>query len=172
MSYSYKPMLAKEAPKAFSNKDWVFEIKWDGFRALAYVNGKVSLRSRNNKELIDNFPELCELKELTRNVVLDGELIIIKNGKADFQALQERGKAVKPSEIQAHTLRSPAEYIVFDILEKDGKPLTNLPLIERKKILQSSLQEGEHVTLSDFFEEKGEDYYKEALEKGIKGEIG
>ena len=172
MSYSYKPMLAKEASKAFSNKGWIFEIKWDGFRALAYVNEKVSLRSRNNKELIDNFPELKELKQLTRNVVLDGELIIIKNGKADFQALQERGKAVKASEIQAHTARSPAEYIVFDILEKDGKPLTNLPLIERKKILQSSLQEGEHVTLSDFIEEKGEDYYKAALEKGIEGVIG
>ena len=79
MSYSYKPMLAKEASEAFSNKDWIFEIKWDGFRALAYVNEKVSLRSRNNKELIDNFPELQELKKLTRNVVLDGEIIIIKN---------------------------------------------------------------------------------------------
>ena len=164
-------MLEKKAPNPFSDKDWIFEIKWDGFRALAYVNGKVSLRSRNNKELIENFPELQELKQLTRNVVLDGELIIIKNGKADFQALPERGKAVKPSEIQAHTLRSPAEYIVFDILEKDGKPLTNLPLIERKKILQNSLQEGEHVTISDFVEEKGEDYYKAAIEEGIEGII-
>src|SRR4030067_3505174 len=117
MSYSYKPMLAKEAFKAFSNTDWVFEIKWDGFRALAYVNEKVSLRSRNNKELIDNFPELKELKQLARNVVLDGEIIIIKNGKADFQALQERGKAVKASDIQAQTMRLPAQYIVFDILE-------------------------------------------------------
>src|SRR3972149_4617187 len=171
MSYSYKPMLAKEAPNAFSDKDWIFEIKWDGFRALAYVNGKVSLRSRNNKELIDNFPELKELKQLTRNVVLDGEIIIIKNGKADFQALQERGKAVKARDIQTERIASPAEYIVFDILEKDGNPLTNLSLIERKKILQNSLREGEHVTISDFIEEKGEDYYKAALEKGIEGII-
>jgi len=171
MNYNYKPMLAKEASKAFSNKDWIFEIKWDGFRALAYVNEKVNLRSRNNKELIDNFPELKELKSLARNVVLDGEIIIIKNGKPDFQALQERAKAVKPTEIQTHAIKSPAEYIVFDILEKDGKPVTNLPLTERKKVLQDSLREGEHVTLSDFVEEKGEEYYKAALEKGLEGVI-
>ena len=171
MSHSYKPMLAKEASKPFSSKDWIFEIKWDGFRSIAYVNDKVSLRSRNNKELIDNFPELCELKDLARNAVLDGEIVIIKNGKADFQALQERGKAVRASEIQSQTMKLPAQYIVFDILEKDGNSTMNLPLIERKKILQSSLKEGQHIILSDFVEEKGEDYYKAAFAKGIEGII-
>ena len=169
MSYSYRPMLAREARNPFSSKDWIFEIKWDGFRAIAYVHDKVSLRSRNNKELIDNFPELQELKQLTKNVVLDGELVVIKNGKADFQALQERGKAVKASEIQFQTTKLPAQFVVFDILEKDGKSLVNLPLLERKKILQDSVREGEHVVLSDFVEEKGEGYYKAALEKGIEG---
>ncbi len=169
MNYSYKPMLAKEAPKPFSDKDWIYEIKWDGFRALAYVNEKVSLRSRNNKELVDNFPELQELKQLTRNVVLDGEIVVIKNGKPDFQALQERGKAVKPTEIQSQAVRQPAQYVVFDILEKEGKTLVKQPLIERKSILQESVEEGKHVVLSDFVEEKGETYYEAALEKGIEG---
>ena len=169
MSYSYKPMLAREAAKAFSDKDWIFEIKWDGFRALAFIDGKVSLRSRNNKELIDNFPELQELKGLAENVVLDGEIVVVKNGRADFQALQERGKAVKESEIQAGTMRQPAQYVVFDILEKDGKPTVGLSLLDRKKLLQESVKEGEHVVLSDFVEEKGEDYYKAALERGIEG---
>jgi bifunctional non-homologous end joining protein LigD len=168
-SHSYKPMLAKEAKTPFSGKDWIFEIKWDGYRAIAYVNAEVSLRSRNNKELIGNFPELQELTKLTRNVVLDGEIVVVKNGKADFQALQERGKAVKESEIQVQTLRQPAQFIVFDILEKNGKSLVNLPLLERKKILKESVTEGQHVVLSDFMEEKGEDYYKAALERGIEG---
>jgi DNA ligase D-like protein (predicted ligase)/DNA ligase D-like protein (predicted 3'-phosphoesterase) len=162
-------MLAKEAAKPFSNQDWIFEIKWDGFRTIAYVNEEVSLRSRNNKVLTDNFPELQELKQLTRNVVLDGEIVIIRNGKADFQALQERGKAVKASEIQSKAIKQPAQYIVFDILEKDGKSVISLPLLERKKILQNSLMEGEHVILSDFVEENGEDYFKAALKKGIEG---
>jgi bifunctional non-homologous end joining protein LigD len=169
MNYRYKPMLAKEAEKPFSNKDWIYEIKWDGFRALAYVNGKLSLRSRNNKELIDNFPELQELRQLTQDVVLDGEIVVIKKGKPDFQALQERGKAVKPTEIQSQTIRQPAQYVVFDILEKHGKPLVKLPLLERKKILQETVREGKHVILSDFVEEKGEAYFEAALEKGIEG---
>ncbi len=168
-SHPYKPMLAKEAPNAFSGKDWIFEIKWDGYRAIAYVNDEVSLRSRNDKELIDNFPELLELKKLTRNVVLDGEIVVIKNGRADFQALQERGKAVKESEIQAGTKRQPVQYIVFDILEKDGKPTVGLPLLDRKKLLKESVKESEHVALSDFVEDKGEDYYKAALERGVEG---
>jgi bifunctional non-homologous end joining protein LigD len=169
MSHNYKPMLAKEAAKPFSGKDWIFEIKWDGFRAIAYVNKEVSLRSRNNKELIDNFPELQELTKLTHDVVLDGEIVVIKSGRADFQALQERGKAMKASEIQTHIVRQPAQYIVFDILEKDGKPNINLPLLERKRVLRESVKEGEHVVLSDFVEEKGEEYYKAALKKGIEG---
>ena len=172
MSYSYKPMLAKEAPQAFSDKNWIFEIKWDGFRAIAYINGMVSLRSRNNKELINNFPEFKELKQLTRNVVLDGEIVVIKKGKTSFQAVQERGKAVKARDIQTEKATSPAQYIVFDILEKDGKTLINLPLTERKKILQESLKESEHVTISDFIEEKGEPYFKAAIEKGLEGVIG
>jgi len=169
MSHSYKPMLAKEASNPFSGKDWVFEVKWDGYRAIAYVNDEVSLRSRNNKELIDNFPELRELKQLTHNVVLDGEIVVIKGGTPDFQALQERGKAVKASDIQSGSARQPAQYIVFDILEKDGKEITNLPLLERKRILQESLKEGKNVVLSDFVEYNGEDYYKAAMRKGLEG---
>ena len=61
-------MLAKEAPKPFSRKDWIFEIKWDGFRAIAYINEELSLRSRNGKELIQNFPELEELKQLAETL--------------------------------------------------------------------------------------------------------
>ena len=66
---------------------------------------------------------------------------------------------------------APATYIVFDILEKDGKSLTELPLIERKKILKDSLKEGTYVLLSDFIEEKGEAYYKLILEKGLEGVV-
>jgi bifunctional non-homologous end joining protein LigD len=169
MSRSYKPMLAKLAPKPFSDKDWMFEIKWDGFRAIAYVNDELSLKSRNQKELKYNFPELEELTKLTRNVVLDGEIVVMKEGKTDFQALLERGKTTSPTEIELQNLRSPAVYVVFDILEKDGTPLINLPLTERKKILRSAVQEGKHVLLSDVVEENGEAYYTAALEKGLEG---
>lgn len=169
MNHGYKPMLAKSSSQPFSNKDWVFEIKWDGFRVIAYVNEEVSLRSRNEKELKYIFPELEELKRLTRNVVLDGEVVIMKEGKADFQALLERGKADSPLNVEIQTRRSPALYVVFDILEKDGKSLLKLPLMERKKILRDSVRDGKHVLVSDFIDEKGEAYYEAALQKGLEG---
>jgi len=165
----YLPMLAKDATKPFSGKDWIFEIKWDGFRAIAYVGSDLSLRSRNGKELRHNFPELEELKQLAQNVVIDGEIVVVKQGKADFQALQERAKQSSSQFIQAQTVRSPATYVVFDILEKDGVSLVDLPLTERKKELADSVREGKHVVLSDFVEGKGEDYYRIALERGIEG---
>ena len=169
MSQTYKPMLAKEASEPSFNKDWIYEIKWDGFRAIAYVNKELSLRSRNSRELKGNFPELEELNELTRNVVLDGEIVVMKEGKADFQSLLERGKAVSASGIEIQAKKLPATYVIFDILEKDGNSLVKLPLTERKKILRESVKDGKHVVVLDFVEEKGEDYYKIALEKGIEG---
>jgi bifunctional non-homologous end joining protein LigD len=169
MTRTYKPMLARLAPQPFSSSAWIFEIKWDGFRAIAYVNAKVSLRSRNEKELKHVFPELKELKQLASNVVLDGEIVVVKDGETDFQALLERSQATSPVEIELQEKRSPVVYIVFDILEKDGITLVNLPLIERKEILKASVKEGKHVLLSDFVRKKGEAYYKVALEKGLEG---
>ncbi len=164
-------MLAQEIDKPFSSKDWIFEIKWDGFRAIAYINHEVNLISRNDIDLIRNFPEIKELKDLTRNVVLDGEIVIIKDGESSFQAVQERGKAVRIEDIEKERSKAAAEYIVFDILEKNGKSLINLPLMERKRILQDSLEEGEYITLSDFMEDKGEIYYQAAIENDLEGVI-
>jgi len=167
----YRPMFAKVAEIAFSDKDWFFEVKWDGFRAIAYVEEPFSIKSRNEKELKGNFPELQELKKLAKNIVVDGEIIVMREGKPDFQSLLERGKAVSEGEIQRQENRLPAVYIVFDILEKDGKPLTKLPLMERKTILKDSLREGSNVLLCDFIEEKGGAYFQLALGKGLEGVV-
>ncbi len=164
-------MLAKVAEEAFSDEDWIFEVKWDGFRAIAYVEEPFSLKSRNQKELKQNFPELQQLSQLAQNLVVDGEIIVMHEGKPDFQSLLERGQAVSRREVLRQEDSSPAIYIVFDILEKNGKSLTKLPLIERKTILKDSLPEGSNVLLCDFIEEKGESYFKLALEKGLEGVV-
>jgi DNA ligase D-like protein (predicted ligase)/DNA ligase D-like protein (predicted 3'-phosphoesterase) len=167
----YKPMLAKEAAKPFSGKDWLFEVKWDGFRAVAYVEEPFSIKSRNQKELKQNFPELEQLGHLASGLVVDGEIVVMKNGKPDFQALLERGQVVSPREIARQVQWSPAVYIVFDVLEKNGECLTGLPLVERKRVLKESVVEGSNVLVSDFIEDNGEAYFQLALEKGLEGVI-
>jgi bifunctional non-homologous end joining protein LigD len=86
----YLPMLAANAPSPFSGDDWLFEIKWDGVRAIATVADTVSLRSRNDAELSGQFPELEELKNLAPGTVLDGEIVVMSGGKPDMQALLSR----------------------------------------------------------------------------------
>jgi DNA ligase D-like protein (predicted ligase) len=169
MKQHYKPMLAQSAQAPFNSKDWIFEIKWDGIRAVSYINAELSLKSRNDNELKHNFPELEELKDLAGNAVLDGEVVVMKEGRADFQALLERSKATSPRDIEYAAQRLPATYVVFDILEKDDQPLINFPLIERKKILKQRVKEGKHVVLSVFVEEEGKLYYDAALKMGVEG---
>lgn len=169
MKNHYRPMLAKTAKAPFNSNDWIFEVKWDGIRAISYIDDELNIRSRNNKELIDNFPELQELKELAKNTVLDGEIVVIKDGKADFQTLMERSRNASRRDTEYLAKKNPATYVVFDILEKEGKVLISLPLQDRKRILKESVQEGKHVVLSLYVEEEGEAYYQVALEKGVEG---
>ncbi|MCJ7609745.1 ATP-dependent DNA ligase, partial [Candidatus Bathyarchaeota archaeon] len=82
-----RPKLAESAERPFSSKDWIFEVKWDGIRAISYIYDELSIRSRSGRELRQNFPELVELKDLTSNVTLDGEIVLFREGKVDFQAV-------------------------------------------------------------------------------------
>jgi DNA ligase D-like protein (predicted ligase)/DNA ligase D-like protein (predicted 3'-phosphoesterase) len=167
----YSPMLAGDAGAPFSSPDWIYEIKWDGIRALSYVDSELNIRSRNGKELKERFPELEELRELAEETVLDGEIIVMKGGGVDFQAVAKRNQVAAPIEIDHLRRSSPATYVVFDILERDGVPLTDRILIERRKILEESVREGKHVVLSSYIEENGEAYFQAALQRGIEGII-
>ena len=168
MMSRYPPMLAQSATGPFTSDAWLFEIKWDGVRAIAYVDDTVSLRSRNDRELGGQFPELDELVTLAPGTVLDGEIVAMSGGRPDMQALLSRlqkgsGRIPPPG------VTVPVTYIVFDILEKDKKPLIDLPLLERRNILKQAVTEGPHVILSVPVEGRGEDYYRAAVAKGLEG---
>ena len=167
----YKPMLAKSVSKPFSSKDWIFEIKWDGFRAIAYIDDYFTVQSRNAKELKYFFPELDELRQLAKNVVVDGEIVTMKQGKVDFHSLQERGHLISAKDIERLQQKSPATFVIFDILEKNGHPLVDLPLIERKAILKESVKEGSHIVINDYVEDKGEQFYKAILQQDLEGMV-
>jgi len=163
-------MLAGSADSPFNGDDWLFEIKWDGIRAIAYINGDYSLLSRNNRDITAQFPELRELPRLAPGTVLDGEIVAMAGGKPDIQALLPRVQA-GTGKVPAGAGYPPVTYIVFDILEADNKPLTSLPLTERKKILLERVKEGDHVVISVPIDSNGVDYYNAAVKLGLEGVV-
>jgi bifunctional non-homologous end joining protein LigD len=170
MKTRYLPMFAKSADAPFNGDDWLFEIKWDGIRAIAYIGKEISLKSRNGREIIGQFPELKELAGLAPNTVLDGEIIAMRGGKPDIQEILPRLQAGNRNFPSARG-HPPATYIVFDILEVDGNPVISLPLTERREILKRRVREGGHVVLSVPIEGRGKDYYLAAVKRGLEGVV-
>jgi DNA ligase D-like protein (predicted ligase)/DNA ligase D-like protein (predicted 3'-phosphoesterase) len=168
MKKRYLPMLAGTADAPFDSDKWLFEIKWDGIRAIAYIDKGLSIRSRNDREIGGQFPELAELLELAPGTVIDGEIIVMTAGRPDIQAVLPRLQAGS-GRLQAPSAGAPVTYIVFDILEEDGKPVISLPLSRRRKILEERVKEGDHVVLSVPVMDRGVDYYQAAIEKGLEG---
>ncbi len=167
----YAPMLAEPADAPFGGVGWLFEVKWDGIRAIAHVGESLRILSRNDNDITRKFPELLELTHLASNVVVDGEIIVMKGGRPDFQAVAKRVQVQRLGDIELGTRESPGTYIVFDILEKDGKPIIDQPLSKRKAILRESLRDGEHVVVSSYVEEKGEAYFEAVAAKGLEGVV-
>lgn len=160
-------MLATLVDKPFDSEDWLFEIKWDGYRALAFVDGqKVSLLSRNNNSFNTLFPTLVrDLKDQNIHAVLDGEIVLLdEEGKSKFQLMQNYQK----------TKHGNLYYYVFDLLFENGEDLRDLPLVERKRRLNAlfSSIDSTHVRISEIFLKEGVRLFKEALNLHLEGIIG
>lgn len=135
------PMLAKAASALPSGSGWQYEGKWDGFRAVVFREGpRVVLGSRGGRPLERYFPELvAELaRQLPPRCVLDGEVVLIRDGRLDFDALQER---IHPARSRVELLagRTPASFVAFDLLARDDRSLLDAPLRERRAELESLL---------------------------------
>jgi len=156
------PMLAKETDQPFNDKDWIYEMKWDGYRAIAEVNEKeVSLYSRNGNTFNYSYPVVVdELKKLNIHAVLDGEIIVVdENGKSSFQSLQ----------YYQNDGTVPLEFRVFDLLSLKGQDTCSLALTDRKKLLKMLLPKNPVVKYSDHIEEKGIEFFKMAVENDLEG---
>jgi len=157
-------MLATLVDKPFDDADWIFEVKWDGYRAISIMNGaNVSLQSRNDKSFDEKFyPVHQALVKWNLNAVLDGEIVVInENGISNFGALQN--------------WRSEADgeliYYLFDILWIDGHDLRELPLAERKMILQNLSLPSENIRISEGFEQSGIHLFNSVKKMGLEGII-
>lgn len=134
------PMLATLVEEPFDSERHLFEIKWDGIRALTFVErGGYRALSRNRHDLAPAFPELESLTRLPGGTLLDGELVVLENGQPSFGRSIERLHAKGKLRVEALARSLPAQYVVFDLLYADGKPLLACPLLERRARLQELL---------------------------------
>lgn len=159
-----KPMLAQSEEKAFDHKDWVFEIKWDGYRAVADLREKeIQLYSRNGLSYSDKFSKITKaLDDQTHQMVLDGEIVAFNSeGKPDFQTLQKIGE--NPDLAMT--------YQVFDLLWLNGHSTENLTLIQRKELLKEALTENEVIKYCEHIPEKGIEFFDQIKKMDLEGMI-
>ncbi len=162
MPTEIKPMLATSAEKSFDDPDWIFEVKWDGYRALAGVRDeKVALVSRNGISFNRKYPSLVPaLRNLRVNALLDGEIVAVDDrGRPDFQALQHYAERTG-----FHLL-----YEVFDLLWFDGRDLTGLPLLRRKAFLKKILPPSPLIRVSGHVATEGRSFFRAVQEQGLEG---
>lgn len=157
------PMLATLVDKPFEHPDWLFEVKWDGYRAIAeIVDHKVKLYSRNKISFNADYPDLVQELIQFPQMVLDGEIVVFdNNGVPQFQLMQNYRRDGKGN----------LRYMVFDILYYDGHDLRSLPLKERKEILEEVLPKSDLVQLSEHVVERGPEFLQAAKRKGLEGII-
>ncbi|MBS1688664.1 MAG: non-homologous end-joining DNA ligase, partial [Bacteroidetes bacterium] len=157
------PMLAKLHDQAFDSKDWVYEIKWDGYRAIAEINKKGNrLYSRNGLSFEEKYPEIFDaLNSIKKDVVLDGEIVAFdENGMPSFQLLQQYGE-----------VNVPLIYYVFDCLYLNGKSLEDKPLVERKEALRKLLPESDLIKYCDHVAGTGIAFFEAAKKQHLEGII-
>src|SRR5690606_15990110 len=128
-------MLARRIDEPFASPDFLFEIKWDGYRCLAFVDRGVYLQSRGGLDMAPWFPELAEaVRRLDRlPAVVDGEVVAWREGRPDFGALQQRARVRRPEAVKAAAAAGPVTLILFDVLLAGGEDVTALPCEERRR---------------------------------------
>jgi len=158
------PMLATLVDKPFDNAEWQYEIKWDGYRTIAFCNKtKVELKSRNGKSYNEKFyPVHKAVHDWNINAVVDGEVVVLdETGKSNFGALQN-WRSEADGEIY---------FYVFDVLWLNGKDLMQIPLSERRNILKQMIPENNIIRLSENFEASGIEFFEAAKKMGLEGII-
>uniref|UniRef100_A0A7C2E355 DNA ligase (ATP) n=1 Tax=Ammonifex degensii TaxID=42838 RepID=A0A7C2E355_9THEO len=167
-------MLAVNA-QPFSDPAYLFEVKWDGYRCLAYLEeNRTLLRSRNLRNLTPAFPELetLHLQVNALPAILDGEIVVFKDGRPDFGALQARGRLFDRQRVTSAARSDPAVFVVFDLLYRGGEPVLKDLLERRRKFLKEIVKPGPHIIVAEYFLEEGELFFAACRAKGLEGVMG
>jgi DNA ligase 1 len=158
------PMLLQKSDRPFDDESYITELKLDGIRlVLSKFEGKVRLYTRHNNEVTAKFPELLSI-DIPDGTVLDGEIIVTDpTGKPDFEAMMERFMSSKSQ----HTI----QYCVFDVIYYAGKKVVNMPLIERKELLESFLQPTDKIVMVQWMQGNGKAYFDLTQQHGLEGVV-
>jgi len=172
MPTAVHPMLATSVEKPFDNPEWLFEIKWDGYRAVSFIqDGKVRLVSRNQNDLTGEFPELNELAKSIKaeDAVLDGEIVVLdEQGRASFSLMQQRTGIRKGGRRTGARRDLQVVYYIFDVIYLDGYELRQVSLEQRKEVLAQIIAPSGLVRYSDHFPQ-GLALFEVARQKGLEG---
>ncbi len=171
------PMLATPGtlPSSASDKEWAYEMKWDGVRAICQVDGgRITLRSRNDKDVTASYPEVRGLGEQlgAAQAVLDGEIVVFdEHGRSSFSRLQRRMHVTGPGQVRRLADENPVVYLLFDLLHLDGRALLDLPYTARREFLEGLALSGPAWQTPPAFEGGGAEAVRTSHDNGLEGVV-
>jgi DNA ligase D-like protein (predicted ligase) len=167
------PMLAT-AGTPFDSAEFLFEIKWDGTRAAAYVeDGRVRLVNRRRADITHRYPDLSALGRLPAGTVLDGEIVVLRDGLPDFEALLSREQAQSGLKIRSGVNALPATYVAFDQMYRGFGSVCGESLETRRDMLRQTMQpvRSERIVMSEGIVEEGFAYFERVVERKLEGVV-
>jgi len=167
------PMLIAEERPAFDSPDWIYELKLDGIRCVAYLDKSgATLRNKRNKDVTAIYPELVLIhKQAKKRCILDGEVFVLREGRTNFFEMQRRSLMSNKFRIDLAAAKLPVSFVAFDLLYLDGDQITERPLMERKKLLEKTISESERLAVSRYIEQKGVALYEAAEKQELEGVV-
>jgi len=169
---SASPMLIGKEGPPIDSKDYIHELKLDGIRCLAYLDlDSTGLYNKRNIHVSGIYPELSQIhRQVKKRCILDGELLVMKDGRPAFAEIQRRSLMSNPFRIRLAAEQLPVSFTAFDILYLDDRQVTELPLMERKELLADVVrEENERLSVSRFVDEQGSDLYALAEQNNLEG---
>jgi ATP-dependent DNA ligase len=167
------PMLAKPGVP-FDSSEHLFEVKWDGTRVLAFVDSRgCRLVNRHRVDVTERYPELGFLQDLATGTVLDGEVVVLRQGKPDFGLLLSRNQARASFKIQSLARTLPVTYVVFDLLYDRFESLLALPLVTRRERLEMVVRAcaNPRLVFSEGIIGQGRAYFEAICQNGLEGVV-
>jgi bifunctional non-homologous end joining protein LigD/DNA ligase-1 len=162
--------MAPAVSEPFDSENYIYEIKFDGMRCIGYYNNCAALRNRTGKDITELYPELSEVyRQFREKCIIDSEIIILNNGKPDFSLLAQRWSLTSRMRIEQMSKKIPVTLVVFDILYYKDQSVMEMPLLERKELLEKNTVESGALAISRFIRGAGTELFRKAVSQELEG---